>query len=659
MAQKSTTVAVTDLSGGRCGGVNGFDSPLNIPDDQCREAQNIDFWQSSLGKKRLGASALAVTFSSGGPFSGTIGSLLRFVPAADETAAELWAIDSGVVNRFARLAGATTWVEAALAAYTGTSLSSTAQALNVVGAGLNGLFFLAYKGDGSVNRLKVWDPVLSKVRFVGVGTPAAPTSAEDGGGGLSFTRYYRTREVEISGSDTRRRSEASTVISRTIAAKAGITVTKGASTGEDTTHWELEAADASTGPWYRIAQTILATTTFDDTSATIATTNPSAIDGINRPPPSAQYVIATDARLIMAGAHETSGGYVRPRTQGIYVTPVIGDNDVGDSERVPIGLTYTVDAPITGLAGPLDGAFFVFSYRRIWKFVPTGNNANPYARYSISQSVGCVRHQSIVMAEDENGDPAIYFWSTRGPYRLGAAGLQFLGLDIADQIAASSLAGTFHAVYHADKRKVWFFAASSATTYSATRYVFDVRKGRASGNDVRKGWVIDTGPSTTAYASVMFSNTVAASMSRDLKPYVAQSDATGAIWKCDADAVYKDAGTNYFGAVDTKEYAPFGILNNIHVGEPTIVYTSPVDSNSFGARIFSDFAIDGGTGVSSPVYTIAWTTISGARQHDVIEAMEIAGCSTFSFRLGDTSAATANTWNIDAIVFPVTLQEPM
>jgi len=663
MASKETSITITNLSGGR----NGYDTPLNIPDDQCQEARNVDFWQSPMGTKRWGAAPIGVTFSSGGPFGGPIGSLHRFVPAADETAAELWAVDRTVVNRFARLAGGTTWVEASLV----QNLNAASDADNVVSAGLNGFLYFCYKSAATDNRSYVWDPLLSKVRKTGIATPIAPTGSNGAAGGLSFTRYYRVRNIDLSGSDIRRRSEASPVLSFTIASKAGVDVTR-VTTGEDATHWELEASDAATGPWYRIATTAIGTTTYSNNSATIPTSDAngstlSAVDGINRPPPAAQYIIATDSRLILAGrqSNVATEAYVKSRTQGIYITPVIGDNDVGDSERIPVGLTYTVDAPITGLGGPLDGAFYVFSYRRIWKFVPTSNPADPYARYSISTSVGCIRHQSIVSAEDENGNPCIYFLSAKGPYRVGSNGVQYLGADVSDLWATVNLAGPCHAVYHGDKHQVWFFVPTVASSvYTDFKLKFDARNGRPeSDNQVRKGWSWDSGESTHAYASVMFSATIGASMSRDLKPLIAYSTAPGQIWRCDVDGVTTDAGTSYTGIIYTKEYAPAGLLYNISVGQPSIVYTSPRASSNeqFKVGLYGDFGHNGATQATPLIVTktVAWATgaTDFAPYHSKVEGLELAGIGSFMLRLGDFDAATTQMFAFYGLEIPFEAQE--
>src|SRR5262249_28185965 len=113
-------------------GRNGYDTPIDIPDDQCVEAQNVDLQTCSVACKRRGATAVTVTFSSGGPFSGSIGSLLRHIPGDDETAAELWAIDGNSTSRFARMAGSSQFADVTLK----DNLSSTTSAFNVFGSSM-------------------------------------------------------------------------------------------------------------------------------------------------------------------------------------------------------------------------------------------------------------------------------------------------------------------------------------------------------------------------------------------------------------------------------------------------------------------------------------------------------------------------------------------
>lgn len=636
MAPRLSTLVVTNLTGR-----NGYDSPTQIPDDQCVEALNVDFFDGTFARKRGGAAALSMTFSSGGPFTGQPGSLVRFVPGNDETAAELWAFDNTPLP--GRLAGGTSWVEPTMTDALANAIAST----TVQGASFGGMLFLCY--DTTQNRLHVWDSSDSKVRRVGLATPDPPTVATQGGAGLSFTRHYRIRTVDISGSDTKRRSEASTSVSITITDDAGVTVTRPTlPSSEDETHWEVEYADAAAGPWYRASQVASATSTYSDTASSISTTNLSAEDGINYPPPSARYILSDDNRLLLAGAFETSGGFVTPKNNRVWFTPVAGSSDIGDAERIPSGNYVDVEAAITGLGGPINGAVVVFAYRRIWVLTPTGVVEAPYRRHGLGSGIGCIDQRSVVLAEDEHGNPALYFWSHRGPYRLGRQGLQYIGMDIEDLTATINLAATngpCHAVYHADKHQVWFWFATGSNNDPDTKVVFDTQIGRTEqGNAVRRGWARHNGLAAAARCSVMFSNTVGAAMSRDLKPYISQQGAANRVWKCDTGT--DDAGTAFQAYVDTKEYAPWGLGSNGTLYEPSLL-AAAATGVTITAIEYKDF------GLTNPGQGQVLLTAAGNETHlqKKFEGYQDADAGSFHARIGDNGAAS-NAWTLDAFIQP-------
>ena len=646
---KTYTLPITDCRGGR----NDSDPPQSLPDDQCIEALNVDWWEGTVANKRQGSTALSTTFSSGGPFTAAISSLIRHVPGSDETAAELWAFDNAATSVVGRLAASTQFVAPTMV----DALDANA-ALAVVGASLNGKLFLAY--NSALNRLHVWDPANSAVRRVGLATPDPPTVATQGGSGLSFTRYYRIRTVDISGSDTRRRSEASTSVSITITDDAGVTVTRPTLVANEyETHWEAEYADASTGPWYRAGQIATGTTTYSDTAATISTTNLSASTGINRPPPSPRFIVATDNRLVMAGSYETSGSYVVPKDTRVWWTPVLGSNDIGDDERIVVtdsaalGTAYLdVEAAVTGL-GLLGSTVYVFSYRRIWILELTGQSTAPFRRFSLDTGgIGCIHHKTIVQAEDENGTPCLYFISHRGPYRIGPNGLQYLNGDNETLWSTVNLAATgvvAHGIYHSDKHQIWWWICTGSSNNADTKIVFDTKLGQTTAGDaVRKGWAKHTGASAVARCAVMFANTVGATMSRDLKPYIGQVDAANTIWKCDSTAT-DDAGTTFQAYVDTKEYGTLGMNHGIRDG---VLVGQAASGVPVVVTAISDF------GFNSDAAATATLTAVGAetRVQKRLEGLQTAGVGTFRLRIGD-SGAISNQWTVDGIVLNVTEQE--
>lgn len=636
---ETKTLAITSLRGGR----NGYDTPIQIPDDQCREAVNVDWWKGGLANKRGGSAALSMTFSSGGPFTGNIGSLIRHVPAGDEDAAELWAFDSAGVN--GRLAGATTWTAP-------TFVDAVVFSRGIVGTSMGGFLHLFY--DSNSNRGHLWDG--TRVRRSGLATPDPPTVASLGGVGLTVTRFFRIRTVEISGSNTVRRSEASTSVSLAIVDDAGFQVTRSTlPTNEFETHWEAEYAAAAAGPWYRAAQIATATTTYDDTAVSLDTTNPSNVAGLNTPPPAARYAVTDDNRNIMTGSFETSGGFTTPRNNAVWFTPVLGSTDVGDAERIPPLNRIGLEEVATGIGGPIQGVVYVFAYRRIWKFVPTSDVDAPYKKFTISRNIGCIRHSSIASGEDEFGNPALYFVSSRGPYRIvqngfGTHVIQFLGLDVDDlweEVNLDAANMVCHSVYYAAKQQVWFSIAREANNDPDMTLVFDVKEGRAdAAGIVRRGWSRGSRPLLVRCA-VQFANTVGASMSVLQKPYFGMVQAN-TIWK--ADTGTDDAGTPFLARIDTKEYGEIGKNHSVRQGILIAEVASGVTITVLPIIDFGLNAGDAGTAL------LTEGTGSATRVNKRLEAMQVAEAGTFRFRIGD-SAAVSNHWTLDAMTAHVTVSE--
>src|ERR1700752_2901477 len=98
--QSSQIHVIADVSGGR-NFVDPFTSPL-FRENQCLEALNVEWYRTSFARKRNGSSSQSVAFSAGGPFTGKLSTLIRHVPSASETAAELWAIDDAATPIVAR-----------------------------------------------------------------------------------------------------------------------------------------------------------------------------------------------------------------------------------------------------------------------------------------------------------------------------------------------------------------------------------------------------------------------------------------------------------------------------------------------------------------------------------------------------------------------------
>jgi len=618
---------IGDLRRGR----NGTDPPFSLQDQECVEALNVDYYNATLARKRGGADALSLTFSAGGPFTGSISFLGRHVPTASETGAELWAIDDAATPVVGRLAGATTWTAPTL------KDNLTGNAWDVTAVTLNGHYFLAYAS--AVDRLHVWDG--STVRRTGLAVAQAPTVANQGAGAYAATqRWYRIRWTVQSGGVTVRRSDVGTSVAFTpsgAGAAARVTIPAVANEGE--THWELEAS-ADNVLFYVIATTAIGTTFYDDSNTvdTYSTFNASPSAGTYTVQKSYKYLAVDGNRLLGFGSWGANDKQNR-----IEFSAVIGA-DVGDEERIPLNNYIDLDesdsGSATGLVGPVMGAFYAFKARQIWKLVPTGVSTSPYSVFPISKVIGALSHQSIKVAEDDGGNPSIYFMSVRGPYRLGGRGLEYLGLGVEDLILGPTHTINLnpshvvaHTVYHVDKKQVWFWFASDGSGDPNVKIVWDVK---------RAAWTRHSGVTAAMRCSVMFANTVGALMSSDLKPYVG-GQAANKILKCDTSAT-SDDGTTFQAYILTKPYMLAGIGTYATVGQGTLVAQAAA-----GVTITQTLIRD--LGLESTVATVSIAPqASETRIQRLIDSGHMGSCWAIQVQLGD-GAAIANAWTLDALQF--------
>jgi hypothetical protein len=575
------TLRLTDLTGGR----NGADSPFAVPDDQVVEALNIDnngggFNDTRIARKRYGSSNVTIN----GFAADKIDFMSRHVPD-DESAAELMAIQSTATNTIKRLAGGTVW-----ASVTTFDAMTGAGRHDHTAASFNGKWFHGH--DTAVNRLHCFDGTAH--RRVGQGrTATTALSSVTAAGAVSDTRACRASLIVKSGAVVLRRSELTSAQIGSVYAGQQRTYSLVNVPAEGETHWELWLASAVNNytTWHYAGEAAIGASIVDN--ATTLTGYAPPVAGTNLTPPSARFVIADDGRVVMAGSHEASASNtweVAPSSKRVWWTAPPGHADISENpasahdERIVITTNVKsyldVEERITGLASPVNGVIYVFAYRSIWRLTATGDVQKPYQRRTITRSVGCIRHHSIVMAEDENGRPAIYFMTSRGPYRLTVGGgLEACYWDIRDLWVNINLNATIgpHGVYHGDKRQVWWWIPASGSDFPNQRIRLDTRKAVSTVNKgVIKGWYNDSGAAARARCSVLFSNTPGATMSKDLKPYIAPDDATPLLWKCDANAT-SDAGTPYTSYIKTKPYAPWGRDIQGRVTQPYI--TARVSGN--------------------------------------------------------------------------------
>jgi hypothetical protein len=516
------------------GGRNNADSPVELPEQQCAEAVNVDWSQGPLGHKRGGSAYLDTTMA------GIIGarSMFRHVPNGIESAAELWVVDShGVVARLA----AGVWTNPTL----DDAITDNFQ--NVYAVTLNGKLFFAY--NSAVDRLHVYDAVRNLIRRVGLAAPGVPSAANQGAGTMgATTRYYRTRVIDYNGTSLLRRSEPSPSVAWTPSGTgASVRVTLGTLPNEHETHWELEIS-LDNAVFYVLRGVengnpiVIGTTTFDDTSqATQIFQLPTSEEvGLFTLPPSFEYLTTDGNRIIGGGSWE--GG----RTSRIFFTAVLGSSDHGDDERIIItdAIKGYVDinekdgGRITGMSLPIEGIPHVFKYRQSWKLVPTGAADAPYIPRKVSDVVGCIHGKSIVMSEDAAGNPALGVLSPTGPYRVSVgAGVIALGRDIEDvwngllnpyrptqegnpvNLDASLIAA--HGIYYTDLRQIWWWVVAGPYDSPNLKIVADTKQATViDAFGVRRGWSIHDGLSAQAVCSVMFADEIGSTMSHRMKPYI-------------------------------------------------------------------------------------------------------------------------------------------
>ncbi len=640
MADANKPLAIRDLRGGR----NGVDPPQSLQETQVREAINVDWFNATGGRKRAGVASVTLT---GSPFTGTISSAFRHVPTTDETLAELWASDDAATPNIGRLTGGTAWAAPTL------KDAPTGNGWDFTYASLNGKLFIAYKSG--VDRLHVWDPVANSVRRTGLAVMGVPTEADTGGGAYAAVlRYYRTRAtVQVAGVTVLRSEPSASSGFTPSGAGTAARVTKGTVPSEGETHWELEAS-LDNVTFFRIATIVIGTSTYDDSAVTTTyASNPaSALSGTYTLQKSYKYIAADQGRLLGFGAYTTTNPQSR-----LEFSAVLGSSDIGDDERVPTGNYKGLDendsGSATALFGPVNGSFFAGKYRQFWKLTPTGSPALPYSEMCLSKIVGVLGPHAIKVAEDENGRPVIMWMSWRGPYRLGVTGPEYLGKGVEDKTIGAnggvslSLAATkvvSHLQWFGDKRQLWCWAATDGANDPNLVMAYNV--GRAAipftvDEGVPSGWSLFTGGVASARCSVMFSNTIAAAMSRDLKPYIGSTSAVNTFGKCDTGT--QDLGANYQGYVDTKVYQPWGenytgtvMGGQVVAGVSTGVTLRVTTTADFGKQAVFD--------------TVSLTAIGTETRVSprIGGAVALADMEYVQFRIGDSAAANTS-WQLDEL----------
>lgn len=570
MASKQPSdLVIADLRGG----MDDEHPPHTLPDDVCELAENVEFFYTTLGERRLGCVPINIA-GSGLDAEEDIVHLGTHLPATAEVyQAELWAVGATPLTSTAiahRLGDQATWEP--IDVPVGMTLDYSIPAVfRMRSQTLHGLFFLA--ANSNLDRMLVFDANFSTtaLRLAGLAAPADAPTVMDSASGGSFTgdRIYRVRVIEKDGSVIIRQSEPSPEVTFTPSGvNDGAIVTRPNLPGEGETDWELEASDGD-GNFYIIATLPVATMTYTDTTqpatdyANVGTLSADIGDYV--PLPSAKYIVVDQDRLVLGGSWENAD-----QTSRVWWTPVSGDPGFGNLERVSARLDSFVDldwqdgGELTGLSDPINGVFYAFKWNRIYKFQRTGNFASAYDSFLLTPHRGAI-YGSIVNGMDEFGKGCVYFLDPSvGPMRVGSQGLQHIQNLRGTWRHVNTKAGSIisHGVYYPDKKQVkWWVAVDGSDTPMET-LVLQINQVRSDGDGTQRGWAIATGRSTEAYCSVIhpetITDTVTGAPRLTFLPYIGLPN-PDFIQRTDIGSL--DAGQEYVARIRTKPYILAGLLN--------------------------------------------------------------------------------------------------
>ena len=502
----------------RCYGRDGRSTPTELNESVlAQEAANVELTLNSLPRRRAGYSRVL------GPVSGVGGyyKIARYYGAYDSATPDeyLFWTDGTQKQWRARFTGAApTPIE--IVATPPDNFSVDGRESSFVQ--FNGKMYRA--ASSLYDRLHVSTPdAPNTLRRVGIFRPPTPTLTEvtGGPGGL---RYYRVQYKVKIGGRTRRVSTLGDPTGWT--PPAGTRITPDFVSIDESaavTHWVVWASQDN-ALYFDISGDLDRATTpfFDDLIAPGDYPNyPSAPDeGAFNTWPSVRFLLAGIDRLFGLGGFGGQEARAGNASQAgrVWWSPVLGTstgtNAMDDDERVPVVLAGST--PIQnwidvgrgmgeedrGLGGPIDGMVLVFQARGVYLLIPTGNVLAPFKRVTISTDVGAVEG-SIFTGQDEMGRPCVYWIDeSAGPYRYGSQGLQWLGYDVADQIALFNRTAPpyqrAHGVFSNETQVAHFWICQTTTPGAGAPnrgLRFHARLGKDTGpTGVRFGWVVDEHP---------------------------------------------------------------------------------------------------------------------------------------------------------------------
>lgn len=621
-------------------------------EDQCTTAENVEFNLSTLGERRKGCISVSLPAAITGDVNmQAVTFLHRYLPTSDETASELWALAQHLTSQFYTLQRKTTaWFT--VTPVTDIDVTSN-RGYQLSAQTLHGKLFLAYRSVGGVNRLNVWDG--TTLRPTGLTEPAAPSVANTGTPGTAYTgtRYFRVRYTKQVASVTVLRSEPSDA---TTFAPSGTgtaaRITKPATISEGETHWEVEASTDNAN-FYRIATTVVGTTTYDDSTAYVpgyATLTGSVLSediGDYSLIHSGKFLAADQDRLLIGGSWEDTALASR-----VSWSPVYGDPGVGNDERIPIDTDNFLDldgfegGPLTYLSNPVGGYIYAFKRSHTYRLGRTGQRSRAYEATNISKSLGALPG-SVVEGVDQYGMPCLYFLDPEtGPCRTGGARMiQSASRDILNtwRTVNTDALIVSRVVYYPESRQVHWWIATSAGTVPNLKIVLQTNETREMPDGVRKGWSTATGRIAGAYAACLYADNIDVNIARSLvlRPFIGVTAASGYVLRCDTGI--DDNGLAYAARTVTKPFVLRGLLNKF--GSLTIAILAKANSTaSVIVKVIRDF------GLESKEVETTLAASAMAESHVIKQLKNLNFSQMFAMQLEFKDAAVpAGTWELNRL----------
>lgn len=588
---KGSDLTILDISGG----IDETESPHLLPDNKCVQAENVEFFFSSLGERRLGCES--VNLSGSGLDSENIivhlgthlPSLERFVDTQLFAVGCTRDISVTIAHRANGIWSAITPVDAIL--------PTTPDVLRIKSASVHNKWFVAYKS--AVNRMHVWDG--TRLRPCGVGQPATPAVANSGTGALTGDRIYRVRFVVKDSENTviLRSNPTDEVAWTPNGVSSGVLIFRPDLIGEGETHWEIEGSNGD-GNFYVLATIEIATTSYIDTVAdplNFADGTLSEDAGDYDLIPSARFVVVDQDRVIFGGSYEDP-----EKDSRISWTPVWGAPGVGNDERIPVStdnfedLDWMVGGGLTGVSDPINGSFYVFKHSRIYKLQRTGQLTGAYAAFLLSATRGALEG-SVVNGVDEYGRGCVYFLDPQaGPARVSSGGLQFMTGLRTTWLTVNSDADMVvsHGVYYPDKQQVHWWLATQYSHSPNLKIISQITEIRSSEDGTTGGWTTANGTIATAWCSCVLPELVqdlsTGSAIISFRPY-GGFQTPNFIQRLDVGQ--DDNGNKYRAVIKTKPYIMGGLLNKWGGMASALMATSVTDpSVEINIKMIRDFGVE-------------------------------------------------------------------